>query len=85
MFCKTKTKKIVIAVVRKGSSYNPLSSLLPADRLPSLISRDRHVQDHAVPLYNSKVESRVEKHSSRNIMMSNHIVVVSKTRTVKYL
>lgn len=75
----------MIAVVRKGSSYNPLSSLLPADRLPSLISRDRHVQDHAVPLYNSKVESRVEKHSSGNIMMSNHIVVVSKTRTVKYL
>ena len=85
MFCNTKTKKNVIGFIRKGSSYKPLSSLLPADCLPSLISRDRNVQDYAVLLYNNEVESQVEKHSSGNIMMSNHIVVVSKTRTVKYL
>lgn len=82
MFCKTKTKKIVIAVVRKGSSYK--LSLVPVDRLLT-INLKGQTQDHAVPLYNSKVESRVEKHSSRNMNMLNHIVVVSKTRTVKYL
>lgn len=65
-FAKQRPIKIVIAFIRKGSSYNPLGGLFP-DCLPSLISRDRNVQDHAAPPYNREVESQVEKCSSGNI------------------